>query len=55
MGTFLETIVEEALESPEGVHIDARWVFANKGTRENPVIKARLVCREFATQDGRDA
>ena len=54
MGTFRESNEQERQNCAEAVDVDAKWVLTNKGTRANPQIKARLVCREFAEKDGRD-
>ena len=45
---------EEALNDPEGVIIDVRWVIVNKGTKEKPQVRCRLVGREFAEKGNRD-
>ena len=39
---------------PDGIKIDAKWVVTQKGTPAAPIIKARLVAREFAAGDKRD-
>ena len=44
----------QALEDPEGVIIDVRWVVVNKGTPEEPNVRCRLVGREFADKGNRD-
>ena len=54
MKTFHEISEEEACQLPDVVRVDARWVVTNKGTKERPKIKGRLVCREFAQKDGMD-
>ena len=35
--------------SPGVKTIGTRWVITNKGTTESPLVKARLVCQEYAT------
>lgn len=53
MHTFAHVKEEQASADPDGVRIDSRWVFVNKGSRDQPKIKGRLVAREFASRDGR--
>ena len=45
---------EQAYGDPEGVIIDVRWVVVNKGAREEPNVRCRLVGREFADKGNRD-
>ena len=44
----------QAFEDPKRVIIDVRWVIVNKGTREEPNVRCRLVGREFADKGNRD-
>ena len=53
MNTFRTVTEEQAAADLDAVRVDARWVFVNKGSREQPKMKGRLVAREFATRDGR--
>ena len=48
MGVCSYVKQEEALNDPEGIVIDVRWVIVNKGTRQEPNVRCRLVGREFA-------
>ena len=45
---------KQALEDPEGVVIDVRWVVVNEGTSEEPNVRCRLVGREFTDKGNRD-
>ena len=44
----------EAEKDTEGKFIGTRWVDHNKGTRENPEVRRRLVGQEFAKGEVRD-
>ena len=37
-----------AQSDPEGIFVNVKWVRVNKGTRDNPQIKCRLVAQELA-------
>ena len=48
MNVYEEMPRSRVAEYSEPVTVGARWVITNKGTKEKPVIKARLVAQEFA-------
>ena len=50
MGVYGYVTREEAHEDPNEVIIDVRWVIVNKGTREEPNVRCRLVGRELPTR-----
>ena len=54
MEVYTYVTQEEAMNDPSGVVIDVRWVIVNKGIREEPNIRCRLVGREFADKGNRD-
>ena len=39
---------EEVKRDPEAIKIGTKWVVTNKGTKTKPMIKARLLGKEFA-------
>ena len=47
-------IKEEAYSDPDGGIVDVRWVTVNKGTRDDPNVRCRLVARGFAEKGNRD-
>lgn len=45
---------QEALSDPEMMLFGVRWVNVNKGTRDAPKVRRRLVAQEFATTKNDD-
>ena len=41
----------KARSDPEGVVVGVRWVDRNKGSKEVPDVRSRLVAQEFASKD----
>ena len=47
MGVYGYANRQTAVEDPEGVFVNVKWVRVNKGTRQQPQIKCRLVAQEL--------
>ena len=47
MGVYEYVDRQEALTDPEGVFVNVKWVRVNKGTKEKPQVKCRLVAQEL--------
>ena len=47
MGVYEYVTRSEALNDPEGIFVNVKWVRTNKGTYEDPNIKCRLVAQEL--------
>ena len=48
MGVYGYVDRQDAVNDPEGVFVNVKWVRVNKGTKQRPQIKCRLVAQELA-------
>ena len=54
MGTFSVVQVQEASRYSNSTTVGTKWVLVNKGTPEQPKVKARLCAQEFAVRPDAD-
>ena len=47
LGVFERSTREECVARTRKSPITTRWIDTNKGTEENPVVRSRLVARDF--------
>ena len=50
MGTFSVIQSQEVNRYPNSTVVGTKWVLVNKGTRDQPKVKARLCAQEFAVR-----
>ena len=50
IGLYEEASIEECVEKTGKRPISTKWVDVNKGTKERPDIRCRLVARDFRTK-----
>ena len=48
MGVYSYAERSQAVQDSEGIFVNVKWVRTNKGTREKPQVKCRLVAQELA-------
>ena len=48
MGVYSYAERSEAVQDPGGIFVNLKWVRVNKGTKEKPQVKCRLVAQELA-------
>ena len=53
-GVYEHVLRSVAKQDPEGKKIGVRWVDVNKGTKDQPKVRSRLVGQEFAGKELRD-
>ena len=47
MGVYEHVDRQEAMRDPDGIFVNVKWVRVNKGTKQKPQIKCRLVAQEL--------
>ena len=53
-GVYTHVTRQAAAASGQGKFVKVRWVQTNKGTKEAPNVRCRLVCQEYASGNPRD-